>query len=62
MENQEKSFEAWDKMASLYEDKFMHMDLYDDTYALFCEYIKKQNAKVFRNRLRTWKYYSISFI
>ncbi|MFI5451579.1 class I SAM-dependent DNA methyltransferase [Pedobacter sp. UC225_61] len=46
MENQEKNFEAWDKMASLYEDKFMHMDLYDDTYALFCEHILKQNAKV----------------
>jgi 2-polyprenyl-3-methyl-5-hydroxy-6-metoxy-1,4-benzoquinol methylase len=46
MENHDKTFEAWDKMASLYEDKFMHMDLYDDTYALFCEHVKKQNAKV----------------
>ena len=41
------TFEAYDKVASAYQDKFMDMDLYNDTYDLFCALIQKQNATVF---------------
>jgi predicted TPR repeat methyltransferase len=41
-----KTFETWDKIASLYQDKFMYMDLYNDTYDLFCDQIKKHNPQI----------------
>lgn len=37
---------VYDQLAQAYEDKFMNMDLYDDTYDLFCDLIQKQNAKI----------------
>jgi trans-aconitate methyltransferase len=45
-DNYKITAESWDKVASLYQDTFMTIDLYNDTYDLFCELIKKQNAKV----------------
>ena len=47
MDNYELTFQTWDKIASQYQDKFMNMDMYDDTYDLFCELIKKSNPKIF---------------
>lgn len=46
MDSYEKVFETWAKMASLYEDKFMDMDLYNDTYDLFCTSVEKPAAKI----------------
>lgn len=40
------TFETWDKVASIYQDKFMNLDLYNDTYDIFCSRIKKPNARI----------------
>ncbi len=42
-----ETFETWDKVAKLYEDKFMQLDLYNDTYDKFCELIPKSNPSIF---------------
>lgn len=47
MDNYEKTFETWNKLAHNYQGKFMDFDLYDDTYNLFCEWLEKPNAKIF---------------
>ncbi len=46
MDPYKETFETWDKVASLYEDKFMNLDTYDETYDLICESIKIPNAKL----------------
>lgn len=46
MNTYQVTFESWDKVAALYQDKFMDLDLYNDTYDLFCNSIEKQHAKV----------------
>ena len=33
------TFETWNKVASLYQEKFMDLDLYNDTYDLLCKQI-----------------------
>ena len=38
--------EAFNNIASAYQDKFMELDLYNDTYDTFCQLVKKPNAKV----------------
>jgi trans-aconitate methyltransferase len=47
MDNYQKTFETWNKVASLYQDKFMYLDLYNDTYDRFCELIEKPNPPIF---------------
>ena len=46
MNRYEVTFKTWDKVAKLYEDKFMNLDLYDDTYDAFCEHITKVNPAI----------------
>lgn len=46
MDNYKITFETWNKIASLYEDKFMHLDLYNDSYDLFCKKIDKRGAHI----------------
>jgi SAM-dependent methyltransferase len=41
------TFATWDKVAQAYQDKFMNLDLYNDTYDLFCQLIKTPRAKIF---------------
>lgn len=38
--------DCFNKYASLYQDRFMDIDLYNDTYDRFCALIKKQNANI----------------
>jgi len=38
---------TFDKLAQKYQDKYMHMDFYQDTYDTFCNYITKHNAHIF---------------
>ncbi len=38
--------ETWDKLASLYQDKFMDVTLYDSTYDAICNAISKHNASL----------------
>lgn len=46
MNKYKTTFETWDKVASLYEEHFMDLDLYNDTYGAFCEAIEKSNPKI----------------
>ena len=46
MDRYKETFETWNKVALLYQDKFMDLDLYNDTYDFFCNSISKENAKV----------------
>jgi 2-polyprenyl-3-methyl-5-hydroxy-6-metoxy-1,4-benzoquinol methylase len=41
-----ETFETWNKVASLYQDKFMDLDLYNNTYDFICNSIIRVNAKV----------------
>lgn len=47
MDRYQSTFNMYNKVAQLYQDKFMDLNLYNDTYDLFCQYIKKQNAPIF---------------
>lgn len=40
------TFETWNKIASIYQDKFMNLDLYDATYNTFCVHLQKPQAKI----------------
>jgi 2-polyprenyl-3-methyl-5-hydroxy-6-metoxy-1,4-benzoquinol methylase len=46
MDRYKETFETWNKLASLYQDRFMELDLYNDTYDSICKLISKENAKV----------------
>lgn len=46
MDRYKETFETWNKVAKLYQDKFMDLDLYDDTYDTFCEQIVKVNSTI----------------
>ncbi len=46
MNNTENTIAVWNKWAKQYQDKFMYMDLYHDTYDLFCKQIEKENAAI----------------
>lgn len=37
---------TWNKIAHLYEDKFMDLDLYDGTYNRFCDLLSNASASV----------------
>jgi len=47
MDNYKITFDTWDKVAALYFEKFMDLDLYNDTYDSFCPVVEKQNSKIF---------------
>lgn len=46
MDQYKETFNTWNKIAELYQDKFMKLDLYNNTYDFFCDAITKQNAKL----------------
>lgn len=46
MNRNENTLKTWDKLALNYQSKFMTMDLYDVTYDLFCNSIKKDDASI----------------
>ncbi|MEP7165478.1 MAG: class I SAM-dependent methyltransferase [Ferruginibacter sp.] len=47
MDNYNITFQTWDKVAQIYQDKFMDMDLYNDSYDRFCQLVEKPNASIF---------------
>lgn len=47
MDRYQITFQTWDKLATGYQDKFMDLDLYNDTYDRFCTLVEKQGASVF---------------
>jgi 2-polyprenyl-3-methyl-5-hydroxy-6-metoxy-1,4-benzoquinol methylase len=46
MDRYKETFETWNKVALLYEDKFMDLELYKDSYDFICNLITKRNAKL----------------
>lgn len=46
MDRYKETFVTWDKIALLYQDKFMNLDLYNDTYDFICNSITKDNSKI----------------
>lgn len=46
MDRYKETFDTWNKVASLYQEKFMNMDFYDETYDFICHAIVKANAKI----------------
>ncbi len=46
MDRYKETFETWNKVASLYQEKFMDLDLYDNTYDFICNSIGKDKAKL----------------
>lgn len=41
-----ETFKTWNKLASLYQDKFMDLDLYNSTYDYICNSITKDKAQL----------------
>ncbi len=46
MDKYKETLQTWNKVASLYQDKFMDLDLYDDTYDLFIENVSLKHSKL----------------
>lgn len=46
MDKYKETFDTWNKVASLYQKKFMNVDFYDETYDFICNTIVKANAKI----------------
>ena len=46
MDRYQETFETWNKVAKLYQEKFMNLDFYNTSYDFFCNSIKQENAKV----------------
>ncbi len=46
MDLYKETAETWNKIAELYQEKFMHLDLYNKTYDSFCDAINKTNASI----------------
>lgn len=40
MDKYEQTFETWNKVAGLYQEKFMDLELYNDTYDQFCQLLE----------------------
>jgi 2-polyprenyl-3-methyl-5-hydroxy-6-metoxy-1,4-benzoquinol methylase len=47
MDKYQETFETWNKIANLYEDKFMNLNLYDETYDFFCNILKQEQINIF---------------
>lgn len=46
MDRYKETFETWNKVAKLYQDTFMKLDLYNDTYDDFCSAVSKADASI----------------
>lgn len=44
MDKYQETFQTWNKIAKIYEDKFMDLDLYNDTYDTFFDLIKATSS------------------
>lgn len=46
MDRYKETFDTWNKIASIYQDKFMELELYNDTYDFICSSINEPKAKL----------------
>jgi len=44
--NYKETFETWNKVALLYQDKFMNLDIYNESYDFFCAAFSKQQPHI----------------
>lgn len=46
MDKYEQSAQTWNSLARIYEEKFMHLDYYNESYDIFCELVDKEDAAI----------------
>lgn len=46
MNPHQETLNTWNKVAQLYQEKFMDLEMYNESYALFCDAIEKSNASI----------------
>lgn len=46
MDRYKETFDTWNNIASIYQDKYMELNLYNDTYDFICTLIDKPKAKI----------------
>jgi 2-polyprenyl-3-methyl-5-hydroxy-6-metoxy-1,4-benzoquinol methylase len=46
MDKYQETFQTWNKIAKIYQDKFLDLDLYNDSYNAFLDLVTKINASV----------------
>lgn len=46
MDRYQKTFNTWDSLAYLYQDTFMELDIYNESYDLFCSYLDKKKPTI----------------
>lgn len=46
MDRYKETFDTWNNIASIYQDKFMDLDVYNDTYDHICNSVTKPKAKL----------------
>lgn len=46
MDAYKETFATWNKVASIYQEKFMALDFYDASYDFVCEKVEKKNANI----------------
>lgn len=46
MDGKEETFQTWNKIADLYESKFMDLDIYDKTYDYFLNILNNKSSKI----------------
>lgn len=46
MDRYKETFETWNKVASCYQEKFMDLNIYNETYDLICTGIENKHAKI----------------
>ena len=47
MDKYKETFETWNKIADIYQDKFMDLNLYDETYDFFCNILNENQITIF---------------
>ena len=46
MDKYQETFKTWNKIAQLYEDKFLHLDIYNNSYDVLIDKLDKQKAAI----------------
>lgn len=46
MDRYKETFDTWNKLASLYQDRFMDLEVYNKTYDFICHTITRKNAQL----------------
>ena len=46
MNHHQETLQTWNKVAALYQEKFMDLDLYNESYDFFCKAINVDNAEI----------------